>query len=172
MISPFMPLHTRSGIYTYLPAVASAILLGAAVRSFYQRDDREVPRVIAVVPVLLVVATFTIFIIGQSQRWITTAETTTEVLNQMSAHVPSPQSNTYFVLRYAEPDRKNKFPGGLTSYAFPSALRLHYADPTLNGTVVQSGDEFTAPEGSPEVHLLYTVELDKIRILRLDPTSK
>jgi hypothetical protein len=171
MISPFMPLPFRSGIYTYLPAVASAVLLGAAVRSFYQSDDGDVPqpRAFAVAPVLLVIATFTVFIVGQSQRWILTAKTTTEVLNQISTQAPTPAPNTYFVLRYSGPDDKNRFPGGLATYAFPSALRLHYGDPSLDGTVVLSDAAYTAPAGSPEVHLAYTTEQNRIRISRLRP---
>jgi hypothetical protein len=171
MISPFMLLRYRSGIYTYMPAVASAILLGAAVRSFYQPDDNAVRqfRAIAVLPVLLVIATFTIFMVGQSQRWIMMAKTTTEVLSQISVQVPRPQPNTYFVLKYTEVDRKNRFPNGFATWSFPSALRLNYGDATLDGMIVLADDSFTPPSGSPVVNLVYTTELDRIRIVKRNP---
>jgi len=170
MISPFMPLASRSGIYTYMPAVASAVLLGAMVRSFYEpRGDVPQRRPIAMVPVLLVVLTFTIFIVGQSQRWIVTAKTTTEVLKQMSMQVARPLPNTYFVLRYKEPDPKRKFPGGFATWSFQSTLRLHYADPSLDGAIVQVGAPYSAPAGSPTEELLYTTEMGQIKILRTGP---
>lgn len=174
MISPFMLLPFRSGIYTYMTGVASAVLVGAAIRSFYQADDSNLtrPRAVAMAPVLFVIATFTVFIIGQSQRWIKLAKTTTEVLNQISAEVPKPQPNTYFVLRYNERDAKHGFPDGFATWAFPSALRVHYADPSLDGTIVLGGATHTAPAGSPEVSFLYTTEQDRIRILRPGPISK
>jgi hypothetical protein len=169
MISPFMLLFNRSGIYTYLPEVASAALLGAAVRSFYQPDDSDATpvRPVAMVPVLLVVATFTIFIIGQSQRWITMAKTTTVVLNQISAQVTRPEPNTYFVLRYTTEDHANRFPSGFAEWAFPAALRLQYADPSLNGTIVLADALDTPPAGSPRINLLYTSEPGKIKIVKV-----
>jgi hypothetical protein len=170
MISPFMLLTSRSGIYTYMPAVASAVLLGASVRSFYQPDGSAMlrSRPVAAVPLLLVVITFTIFMVGQSQRWIITAKTTTEVLNQISAQVARPQPNTYFLLRYAQKDREHRFPGGFETWSFPSALRLHYGDPTLDGKIVLTGALDTPPAGSPTVNLLYTSEPGKIKIVKLN----
>lgn len=171
MISPFMLLSSRSGIYTYMAGVASAILLGAAVRSLYESDSSGAGRsrpVVALVPVLLVVITFTIFIVGQSQRWIITGKTTTEVLDQISAHVARPQPNTYFSLRYGQNDRVHKFPGGFENWSFPSALRLHYGDPSLDGKILLADAEDTPPAGSPRVNLLYTTELNRIKIVKLD----
>ena len=166
MISPFMPLAGRSGIYTYMAAAASAVLLGAVVRSFYPSDEPGLtkPRTIAAVPVLLVIVTFTIFIVGQSQKWIVTAKTTVEVLRQISTQVARPAPNTYFVLRYDAPDREHRFPGGFETWSFPSALKLYYADPTLDGKIVLTGSSFTAPAGFGEVHLVYTNEHGQIRI--------
>ena len=168
MMAPFMPLAFRSGIYTYMAAVASAILLGAVVRSFYQPAEGELtrPRAISMLPILLVIATFTAFIVGQSQKWIVTAKTTIEVLKQISAQVSSPEPKTYFVLRYASPDREHRFPGGFEAWAFPSAVRLYYDDPSLDGAIVLNGVSHTTPEGSREVNLVYTTELGKIKIIR------
>jgi hypothetical protein len=169
MISPFMLLFFRSGIYTYLPEAASAVLLGAAARSFYQPDDNDAARSrpAALVPVLLVVATFTIFMVGQSQRWMTEAKTTTVVLNQISEQVTRPEPNTYFVLKYTAPDRANRFPNGFATWAFPAALRLHYADPSLNGTIVLADASDTPPAGSPRINLLYTSEPGKIKVVKV-----
>jgi len=40
-IAPFILLRGRSGIYTYLPGTAAALLLGAAARAFYDAPLRE-----------------------------------------------------------------------------------------------------------------------------------
>jgi hypothetical protein len=98
-----------------------------------------------------------------------TAKTTTEVLNQISTQVAGPQPNTYFVLRYKEEDRVRKFPGGFATWSFPSALRLHYADPSLDGTIVLADASYSAPAGSPVEDLLYTTEMGQIKILRNRP---
>jgi hypothetical protein len=98
---------------------------------------------------------------------VTEAKTTTVVLNQISDRVIRPEPNTYFVLRYTATDRANRFPSGFATWSFPAALRLHYSDPSLNGTIVLADALDTPPAGSPRVNLLYTSEPGKINIVKV-----
>ena len=166
-ISPFILLPFRSGIYPYLPSVAGALLLGAVARSLFQTNPPSRRfHVVAAIPVLLVVGVYTAFIVGQSRKWIHTASTTTVVLNQISAQEPHPQPRTFFVLSYREGDPANRFPGGFETWGFPSALRLHYSEPSLDGKIVREGESWEPQEGVPEVRFEYTSANGEIRVVK------
>ena len=64
------------------PALPPLCCWASVVRSFHQPVSRV--RFSVALPVLLVVAAYSAFIVGQSRKWIHTATTTTIVLDQIS----------------------------------------------------------------------------------------
>jgi len=177
-IAPFILLRGRSGIYTYLPGVAAALLLGAAARAFYdaplkeRRRDGETERwkedssvslhspvlssfrPLAITPILLVAALYILFTVVHSLRWMRMAEINTFVLNQIVERGIKPQPNTSFILTYSEEDKVNGFPDSL-AHGFSCALRVLYADPTLNGSIGRQGESCPVSLQSPVIRLDY-----------------
>lgn len=216
-IAPFILLRGRSGIYTYLPGIAAALLLGAAARAFYDAPlcaEGEVmmcgascllahcdngatgeskqlamrlyaaklfhlckwlasPRrsaakrrldaakllpkrlnPLATAPILLVVALYSRLTVVHSLRWMRMAEINTFVLNQIAGRGIRPQPNTLFILTYSEADNVNGFPDSL-AHGFSCALRMLYADPTLNGSIGRQGESRPVSLQSPVIRLAY-----------------
>jgi hypothetical protein len=185
-IAPFILLRGRSGIYTYLPGIAAAMLLGAVARVFYdaplkkRRGDGErekgregererrkedsslslcpsVPpflRPLAMAPVMLVIALYSLFTVVHSLRWMRMAEINTFVLNRTAERVTKPQPNTLFILTYSEADNVNGFPDSL-AHGFSCALRVLYADPTLSGTIGRHRESRYTDRQSAVIRLAY-----------------
>ncbi|HKX28181.1 MAG TPA: hypothetical protein VJ302_10835 [Blastocatellia bacterium] len=156
-IAPFTLLPVRSGIYSYLPGIAAALLLGACAKSFEAVPRELSPRraALALSPIVAVVAVLAAFTVGHSLKWRQMARTNAAVLNQITAYHPQAGPNTWFTLHYAEVDYGHRFPDSI-DWAFPYALRLIYADPTLDGRIVRHGAPNPAPEMSPQIHFTYT----------------
>jgi hypothetical protein len=185
-IAPFILLRGRSGIYTYLPGVAAALLLGAIVRSFTEgQGDGEtgrrgewrngaplsVPlslspcrpvspspclslRFLAATPILLVVALYSLFTVVHSLKWKRMAEINNFVLSRISEQVPKPQPNTWFILTYSEADSPHGFPDSM-AHGFPCALRMLYANPTLNGSIANQAQLGKTNIQAPVIRLAY-----------------
>jgi hypothetical protein len=175
-IAPLIMLRGRSGIYTYLPGIAAALLLGATARSFYEgplkerRRDREkegqregetnfrsispARRLLAAAPILLVVALYTLFTVVHSLRWKRMAEINNFVLNRIADQVVKPQPNTWFVLTYSEADSVHGFPDSM-AHGFPCALRMLYANPTLNGSIASQAEMRQINIHAPVIRLAY-----------------
>jgi hypothetical protein len=183
-IAPFILLRGRSGIYTYLPGIAAALLLGAMARAFYdaplkesgregkrerQRDGGAEMRIFRLflgpsapssfrllvnAPVLLVIALYSLFTVVHSLRWMRMAEINTFVLNQTAERVIKPQPNTLFTLTYSEADNVNGFPDSL-AHGFSCALRVLYADPTLSGSIGRQGESRYTNGQSAVIRLAY-----------------
>ena len=178
-IAPFILLRGRSGIYTYLPGIAAAMILGAMARAFTEglgdgatgrRGDKDSrtesgapfshsPRPslfpVAMAPVLLVIALYSLLTVVHSLKWMRMAEINTFVLNQTAERIIKPQPNTLFILTYSEADNVNGFPDSL-AHGFSCALRVLYADPTLSGSIGRQGESRYTDRQSAVIRLAYT----------------
>jgi hypothetical protein len=137
-IAPFLMMKARSGIYSYLPGLFAALLLGAILSSFLRpAPGRQVkPFSRAAFPVIFVVVVYTVFSFGHGMRWVTIAKTNTSIIRQIQDLQPEVKSRSVILLHYVESDRVHRFPEGL-SWGFPFAMRLAYDDPTLGAVLVQ-----------------------------------
>jgi hypothetical protein len=211
-IAPFILIRGRSGIYTYLPGIAAALLLGATARAFYEaplrygrRDGEKEGRLygeaegrkggekerkaalqirslpvspslrlsvlpphhlrgrffnlLATSPILLVIALYSLLTVVHSLKWIRMAEINTFVLNRIAKQVINPQPNTLFVLTYSEVDSVHKFPDGLAP-GFSCALRMIYANPTLNGLIERQSESRHMNFQAPVIRLTYLLSHD------------
>jgi hypothetical protein len=182
-IAPFILLRGRSGIYTYLPGVAAALLLGATARAFTEGRGDGAPlsvplslsprrpvalsprpslrpsvspslHLLFMAPVLLVIALYSLLTVVHSLKWMRMAEINTFVLNQTAERVIKPQPNTLFILTYSEADNVNGFPDSL-AHGFSCALRMLYADPTLSGSIGRQGESRHTDPQSAVIRLAY-----------------
>jgi hypothetical protein len=174
MIAPFILLAGRSGIYTYLPGVAGALLLGAAVRSLFQSSDEfRFSSIYSLIPVAVIVIILISFTIGQSQKWVKMAETNTKVLSQIVALEPQMPEKTFVILRYSETDEKNRFPDGLSMSSFSPALQLKFEDSSIYGAIVKQDKEIFLPKILAVKEFAYTVENGEPKIVEINnDTSK
>lgn len=172
MISPFILLAGRSGIYTYLPEVAAALLLGAIVRSLYQSSNEfNFSAKYSQIPVAVIVIILIGFTIGQSQKWVKMAETNTKVLSQIAILEPQMPARTFVILRYSEVDEKNRFPDGLSMSSFSPALQLKYADSSIYGAIVKQDKEIFLPKILAVKEFAYTVENGQPKIVEVFDNS-
>ncbi|HZF40558.1 MAG TPA: hypothetical protein VE715_17180 [Blastocatellia bacterium] len=191
-IAPFILLRGRSGIYTYLPGIAAALLLGVTARALYEAPLYSVAEVmrcgascllapvglsqsaskqlaprlytvellpkllnlLAMTPILLVIALYSLLTVVHSLRWMRMAEINTFVLNQIVERRIKPQPNTLFILTYSEADSVHGFPDSL-AHGFSCALRMLYADPTLNGSISRQAELLQANLRAPVIRLAY-----------------
>ncbi len=136
-IAPFLMMKARSGIYSYLPGLCAALLLGAVLHSFFKSGlHRDTPSFsLAMFPVLVVVLIYAVFSLGHGMRWVTMAKTNTSVISQIHDLQPEVKAHSVILLSYEERDPVHRFPDGL-GWGFPFAMRLVYADPTLDAILV------------------------------------
>lgn len=167
-LAPFLMMKARSGIYSYLPGLCAALLLAAVLHSFSKSDrDRQGQRFsLAMIPVLLVVAVYTVFSFGHGMRWVTMAKTNTSVIRHIQDLQPEMGARSVVLLNYVELDSDHRFPEGL-SWGFPFAMRLAYDDPTLNAILVQRDTAANLRNISEAVCFEYesadeTIEIKKI----------
>jgi hypothetical protein len=173
-ISPFILLPARSGIYTYLPGAAAALLLGAIVRILPERMriEKKSTNFACTASILFIVIIYTAFTIGHSLRWIQMAENTTTVLHQIATQHPNPAPNENFQLAYTERDQRNRFPDGFAEWGFPYALKMLYRDPSLNGKIVQQNNKPAPKSESSSVYFIYTLQEYKPLISMLKIISR
>jgi hypothetical protein len=167
-IAPFLMMKARSGIYSYLPGLWAALLLGAVLHSFSGPDpERKITRFSpALFPVLFVVAVYTVFSFGHGMRWVTMAKTNTSVIRQIKDLQPGVEARSVVLLNYAESDPVHRFPEGL-SWGFPFAMRLAYDDPTLNASLVQGSAPVNLKNGNRAVCFEYESQNDSIEIKKI-----
>jgi len=151
-LGPFLMMRGRSGIYTYLPGLCAALLLGAVLQSFLESaPDRHVQNFsLAALPLLFVVSVFTVFSFGHGNRWVTMARSNTSIMRQIRTLQPSVEPHSLFVLEYDESGRVHRFPDGLT-WGFPSAVRLLYDDATLDGILIQKDAQVASGSSGPRI---------------------
>ena len=169
-IAPVILIRGRSGLYTYLPGIGAALLLGAATRSLYTAAGNERPQTWAsLLPVLLLVALLCVATVGQSWKWRTMAKTNTAILRQIAEQEPQPERNTHIILRYAQPDERHRFPDGFGTWGFPFAVKLLYGEPSLRGDIVVEGKAVESVPGSAVVNYLYVADEDSPKVIRQVP---
>lgn len=172
MISPFILLAGRSGIYTYLPGVAAALLLGAIVRSLYQSENEfSFSAKYSQIPVAVIILILIGFTIGQSRKWVKMVETNTKVLSQIAALEPQMPEKTFVILRYSEVDEKNRFPDGLSMSSFAPAMQLTFADKSLGGAIVKGEEPLFLPKILSAKEFTYTIENGQPKIVEVSDKS-
>jgi hypothetical protein len=136
-LAPIILIRGRSGLYTYLPGLAPALLLGVTARALYASTPRPQHRKWAsLLPIILVVVGLSVATVGQSLKWMKMGKTNTSILHQIAAQHPRPTPGTNIILRYTKADRRHRFPDGFGTWSFPYAIKLLYADPTLSGEII------------------------------------
>jgi len=156
-IAPFILLRKQPGIYSYLPGISAALLLGAIASALYQSTSGAqsgfVP--VTLTPIIFVVVAYVVLTVQDSRKWIQLAEINTAVLKQIAAQQPRVKPNTFIVLSYAEIDRRNRFPEGFGDWCFPWALRVLYMDRTLDGEIIRKGESYSTADKSSEIHFSF-----------------
>lgn len=166
-IAPVILIRGRSGLYTYLPGIAAALLLGATTRSLYSTAGRERTQTwTSLLPVSLLVALLCVAMVGQSWKWRTMAQTNSAVLRQIAEQTPRPARNAHIILRYAQRDVRHRFPDGFGTWGFPFAVKLLYDEPNLRGDIAVEGEQVETVSGSTLVNYLYVAGGDGPKVIR------
>jgi hypothetical protein len=169
-LAPVILIRGRSGLYTYLPGIAPALLLGATARALYAsaapRPARR--RWASLLPVIFVVVVLSIATVGQSLKWVRMAQTNMSVLRQIAAQHPLATPGTNITLRYTKADRRHRFPDGFGTWSFPYAVRLLYRDLTLSGEIVsqESVAEIIPKDG--EVNFIYQADDNYPKVVKIE----
>jgi hypothetical protein len=166
-IAPVILIRGRSGLYTYLPGIGAALLLGATARSLYTKGERERSQTwVSLLPVILLVALLSLATAGQSWKWRTMAKTNSTILRQIAQQDPQPGRQTHIILRYAQRDERHRFPDGFGTWGFPFAVQLLYDEPSLRGDIVGEKDQVEQVSGSTIVNYLYVAGEDSPKVVR------
>jgi hypothetical protein len=166
-IAPVILIRGRSGLYTYLPGIGAALLLGAVARSLYATAESKRPQTwLTLLPIFLIVAALSAATVGQSLKWRTMALTNASILRQIAQQDSQPEKNSHIILRYAQPDGRHRFPDGFGTWSFPFALKLLYDEPTLSGEIVGEGKQPQSVAGSREVNYLYVAGEDSPKVVK------
>jgi hypothetical protein len=158
-IAPFIFLRARSGMYTYLPGTAAALLLGATANSLYKLPVNRPVRfkILSLSPILLVIAILGVLTVIHCLKWMRMAEVNTSVLNQIAAQQVKAEPGSSFILTYSEVDKAHGFPDSF-GLGFPDALRVLYSNPGLNGSIVHDGDQYTIDLKLPVTYFSYSLD--------------
>ncbi|HLL72914.1 MAG TPA: hypothetical protein VK363_15835 [Pyrinomonadaceae bacterium] len=172
-IAPVILIRGRSGLYTYLPGIGAALLLGAAARSLYDtaatpEGESRRKRRVSLLPIVLLAALLSVATVGQSLKWRTMARTNAAILRQLAEQDPHMERNTNVILRYADRDARHRFPDGFGTWGFPFAVKLLYGDPSLRGEIVREGTAATVEGASSggEVNYLYMAGEDSPKVIK------
>jgi hypothetical protein len=82
------------------------------------------------------------------------AEINNLVLNRIAGQVMKPLPNTWFVLTYSEADSVHGFPDSM-AHGFSYALRMLYANPTLNGSIARQSELRRTNIQAPVIRIAY-----------------
>jgi hypothetical protein len=167
-LTPFLMLRARSGIYSYLPGLCAALLLGAFLYPSATSDPARNARGFATagVPVLIVVAVYAAFSYGHGLRWVTMAKTNASVIHQIQDLQPEVEAHSFILLKYDESDPAHRFPEGL-SWGFPYAMRLYYGDPTLDARLLQGDRPFNPTNRDRTVCFEYAARGGSVEIRKM-----
>ncbi len=169
-LAPIILIRGRSGLYTYLPGIAAALLLGAVARALYASSASRTHqrRWLSLFPIIFVVVVLSIATVGQSLKWMRMAKTNMAVLHQIAAQYPLATPGANIILRYTKADRQHRFPDGFGTWSFPYAVKLLYADPTLSGEIVppESPTEIIPKNG--EVNFIYQADDSYPKVVKIE----
>jgi hypothetical protein len=156
-IAPVVLLPKQPGIYSYLPGISAAVLLGAVARSLCDAapEGRRGFSPITLAPIIFVIVSYVALTVGYSLKWIQLAEINTVVLNQILRQQPIVKPNTFIVLSYAANDDPTRFPEGFGDWCFPWALRVLYMDRTVDGKIIRQGESYTIGDKLLEVRFAF-----------------
>ncbi len=158
-IGPFLLLRVKLGIYMYLAGACAALLLGALVQALNasRRTIKQTRNsVIAAIPVVFIVVMLAGRVWSHSYRWMEMADTSTAILSQIKAQVPTVQLPAAIVLRYSEVDKAHRFPDNFSTWSFSSAMQLIYRTPALRGFLLKEGEPIpVADPASAMIHFNY-----------------
>ena len=154
-LTPFALLPKQPGIYSYLPGIPAALLLGAVAGSLCKGVFGRRRAAASLAPIVLVVGVFVAFTVKDSLKWIQLAEVNTAVLSQIAVQQPKVKPSTFVLLSYRETDAANRFPEGFGNWCFPWALRVLYADRTVDGKIIRQGESYSIGDKLAEVHFSY-----------------
>jgi hypothetical protein len=68
------------------------------------------------------------------------ADTSTAILSQIKAQVPTVHLPAAIVLRYSAVDKVHRFPDNFSTWSFSSAMQLLYQTPYLKGFLLQKSE--------------------------------
>jgi len=168
-IAPFLLLQVKLGIYMYLAGAFAALLLGAFVRALNasRRTIKQTRRSLtAAIPVFLIVVILGSRVWSHSRRWMKMADTSTAILSQIKAQVPTVHLPAAIVLRYSKVDKLHRFPDNFATWTFPSAMQLLYRTPALQGFLVQEAETVPVPDRASAIYFSYVADAKAVTVIK------
>ena len=167
-LAPVILIRGRSGLYTYLPGIGAALLLGVTARELYaDTEENKRPHTLKnLSPIIVVVFALGIATVGQSLKWRRMGRTNSIILTQIAQQETRPEPNTLISIKYAERDSRHRFPDGFGTWGFPFAVKLLYRDQSLNGEIVREGTTAGVVEGSRETIYLYRADEGNPKVIK------
>jgi hypothetical protein len=169
VIAPFLLLRVKLGIYMYLAGACAALLLGAFMRALNasRRTIKQTRQSFAAaIPVVFIVVMLATRVWSHSYRWMKMADTSTAILSQIKAQVPSVHLPAAIVLRYSEVDKMHRFPDNFGTWTFPSAMQLLYQTPTLQGFLVQDAEMVPIPDRASAIYFRYIADAKSVTVTK------
>ena len=169
VIAPFLLLKVRLGIYMYLAGACAALLLGTFMRAVNasRRTIKQTRRsFIAAIPVVFIVLMLASRVWSHSLRWMTMADTSTAILSQIKAQVPTVHLPAAIVLRYSKVDKVHRFPDNFATWTFPSAMQLLYRTPALQGFLVQEAETVPVPDRASVIYFRYVADAKSVTVTK------
>jgi hypothetical protein len=168
VIAPFLLLlRVKSGIYTYLAGAFAALLLGAFVQAL-NASRRTIKQTrhsyTAAIPVVFIVVMLASRVWSHSWRWMKMADTSTAILSQIKAQVPTVQLPAAIVLRYSEVDKVHRFPDNFGTGRFSSAMQLLYRTPTLKGFLVKESETMPPTDRASAIYFTYVADAKSVMV--------
>jgi len=94
------------------------------------------------------------------------ADTSTAILSQIKAQVPTVRLPAAIVLRYSKVDKMHRFPDTFGTWTFPSAMQLLYQTPTLKGFLVQDAEMVPIPDRASAIYFSYVLDAKSVTVTK------
>ena len=94
------------------------------------------------------------------------ADTSTAILSQIKAQVPTVHLPATIVLRYSKVDKVHRFPDNFATWTFPSAMQLLYRTPTLKGFLVQEAETVPGPDRASAIYFRYVADAKSVTVTK------
>jgi hypothetical protein len=94
------------------------------------------------------------------------ADTSTAILSQIKAQVPTVQLPAAIVLRYSEVDKVHRFPDNFGTGRFSSAMQLLYRTPTLKGFLVQESETMPPTDRASAIYFTYVADAKSVMVTK------
>ena len=96
------------------------------------------------------------------------ADTSTAILSQIKAQLPTVRLPAAIVLRYSEVDKVHRFPDNFATWTFPSAMQLLYQTPSLQGFLVQEAETPPLPDRASAIYFSYVADAEAVTVIKTD----